>query len=219
MKIRPLPLGPYETNCYLVDCGDGIGVIVDPGDECERIVSVLNELRLTPAAILLTHGHLDHISAVPDLLTVYPNLPVRISNADLEWCFSGKNRLPGYREVLQKPATAESIADGDVLSFGSVRMQVLATPGHSPGSVCFLAQDTADSGDDRPEVLFSGDTLFAGSIGRVDFYGGDERAMGNSLRRLAALSPATVVLPGHGCDSTLRRECRTNPYLQFSHMA
>lgn len=219
MKIRPLPLGLYETNCYLVDCGDGIGIIVDPGDDSRQIVSVLHELRLTPAAILLTHGHLDHISALPDLLAVYPALPVRISKDDLAWCFSGKNSLPGYREVLQAPATAEPIAEGDELAFGTVRMQVWATPGHSPGSVCFLAHDTADSGNAHPEVLFSGDTLFAGSIGRTDFPGGDNRAMGSSLRRLAALSPDVIVLPGHGGDTTIGRECQTNPYLSFTRMA
>ena len=147
MNIITLPLGPLETNCYVVfENAPGACALVDPGAHAQSILDCLKERGLTPGLILLTHAHLDHISAVPDLLTVYPNLPVRISNADMEWCFSGKNRLPGYREVLKKPATAESIADGDVLSYGSVRMQVLATPGHSPGSVCFLAQDTADSG-------------------------------------------------------------------------
>ena len=194
LKIHVLPLGDYQTNCYIVheenstDC-----LIIDPGYEPEIISSYLEEKGLTPAAILLTHCHFDHVGAVKDLAAQYDckvfldkkelAMPPMLTNGPLYY-------TDGYR-------------DGDTLTLAGIPIQVLETPGHTPGSVCLIMEDT----------LFSGDTLFAGSCGRTDLPCGDARAMRDSLRRLAALSENYRVCPGHGPSSTLNREKKTNPYL------
>ena len=194
LKIHVLPLGDYQTNCYIVheenstDC-----LIIDPGYEPEIISSYLEEKGLTPAAILLTHCHFDHVGAVKDLAAQYDckvfldrkelAMPPMLTNGPLYY-------TDGY-------------GDGDTLTLAGIPIQVLETPGHTPGSVCLIMEDT----------LFSGDTLFAGSCGRTDLPCGDARAMRDSLRRLAALSENYRVCPGHGPSSTLNREKKTNPYL------
>lgn len=194
LKIHVLPLGDYQTNCYIVheenstDC-----LIIDPGYEPEIISSYLEEKSLTPEAILLTHCHFDHVGAVKDLAAQYDckvfldkkelAMPPMLTNGPLYY-------TDGYR-------------DGDTLTLAGIPIQVLETPGHTPGSVCLIMEDT----------LFSGDTLFAGSCGRTDLPCGDARAMRDSLRRLAALSENYRVCPGHGPSSTLNREKKTNPYL------
>lgn len=194
LKIHVLPLGDYLTNCYIVheenstDC-----LIIDPGYEPEIISSYLEEKSLTPEAILLTHCHFDHVGAVKDLAAQYDckvfldkkelAMPPMLTNGSLYY-------TDGY-------------GDGDTLTLAGIPIQVLETPGHTPGSVCLIMEDT----------LFSGDTLFAGSCGRTDLPCGDARAMRDSLRRLAALSENYRVCPGHGPSSTLNREKKTNPYL------
>lgn len=194
LKIHVLPLGDYQTNCYIVheenstDC-----LIIDPGYEPEIISSYLEEKGLTPEAILLTHCHFDHVGAVKDLAAQYDckvfldkkelSMPPMLTNGPLYY-------TDGY-------------GDGDTLTLAGIPIQVLETPGHTPGSVCLIMEDT----------LFSGDTLFAGSCGRTDLPCGDARAMRDSLRRLAALSENYRVCPGHGPSSTLNREKQTNPYL------
>ena len=209
MGIQCIETGAYRENAYLVGVGGGCAVVVDPGADAPRILAALRAADATLAAVLLTHGHLDHISALPELLAAAP-APVRIAAADAAWCFTERNSLFPYEPVLAPPATlAADLADGAELRFREAVFRVLATPGHSPGSVCFLLEGTADA----PGDLFAGDTLFAGSIGRTDFEGGDDAAMAASLRRLAALPPETRVLPGHGPATTVGRERATNPYL------
>ena len=210
MQIQRFVTGAYRENAYLVDCGGGAAVLLDPGAEPERLLAAVREAGLALSGVLLTHGHLDHLSALPGLLAAAP-VPVHLGAADAAWCFSDRNELPPYEPVLAPPATlACDLADGAALRFGQTTFRVLATPGHSPGGVCFLVEG-------EPPVLFSGDTLFAGSIGRTDFEGGSDEAMLASLRRLAALPPETRILPGHGPATTLARERAGNPYLAFSH--
>ena len=194
LKIHVLPLGDYQTNCYIVHEADSTGcLIIDPGYEPEIISSYLEEKGFSPEAILLTHCHFDHVGAVKDLAAQFDckvfldkkelTLPPMLTNGPLYY-------TDGY-------------ADGDTLTLAGIPIRVLETPGHTPGSVCLLMEDT----------LFSGDTLFAGSCGRTDLPCGDARAMRDSLRRLAALSENYRVCPGHGPSSTLNREKQTNPYL------
>ena len=148
-------------------------------------------------------------AALPALLAAAP-APVHVSAADAAWCFTERNRLEPYAPVLSPPANlAEDLSEGAEVRAGGLVFRVLATPGHSPGSVCFLLGSTPGI----PSVLFAGDTLFAGSIGRTDFEGGDDAAMAASLRRLASLPPETRVLPGHGPATTIARELRVNPYI------
>ena len=194
LKIHVLPLGDYQTNCYIVheenstDC-----LIIDPGYEPEIISSYLEEKGLTPEAILLTHCHFDHVGAVKDLAAQY----------DCK-VFLDKKELAMPPMLTNGPLYyTDGYGDGDTLTLAGIPTQVLETPGHTPGSVCLIMEDT----------LFSGDTLFAGSCGRTDLPGGDARAMRDSLRRLAALSENYRVCPGHGPSSTLNREKQTNPYL------
>lgn len=194
LKIHVLPLGDYQTNCYIVheenstDC-----LIIDPGYEPEIISSYLEEKSLTPEAILLTHCHFDHVGAVKDLAAQY----------DCK-VFLDKKELAMPPMLTNGPLYyTDGYGDGDTLTLAGIPIQVLETPGHTPGSVCLIMEDT----------LFSGDTLFAGSCGRTDLPCGDARAMRDSLRRLAALSENYRVCPGHGPSSTLNREKKTNPYL------
>lgn len=194
LKIHVLPLGDYQTNCYIVheenstDC-----LIIDPGYEPEIISSYLEEKGLTPEAILLTHCHFDHVGAVKDLAAQY----------DCK-VFLDKKELAMPPMLTNGPLYyTDGYGDGDTLTLAGIPIQVLETPGHTPGSVCLIMEDT----------LFSGDTLFAGSCGRTDLPCGDARAMRDSLRRLAAFSENYRVCPGHGPSSTLNREKKTNPYL------
>lgn len=194
LKIHVLPLGDYQTNCYIVheenstDC-----LIIDPGYEPEILSSYLEEKGLTPGAILLTHCHFDHVGAVKDLAAQY----------DCK-VFLDKKELAMPPMLTNGPLYyTDGYGDGDTLTLAGIPIQVLETPGHTPGSVCLIMEDT----------LFSGDTLFAGSCGRTDLPCGDARAMRDSLRRLAALSENYRVCPGHGPSSTLNREKKTNPYL------
>jgi len=209
MDIQRIVTGAYQENAYLVFDGAGKAAAVDPGEDAPRILAALRDAGADLSAVLLTHGHLDHIAALPALLAAAP-APVHVAAADADWCFTERNRLEPYAPVLSPPANlAEDLSEGAEVRAGGLVFQILATPGHSPGSVCLLLGDPSGA----PAVLFAGDTLFAGSIGRTDFEGGDDEAMAASLRRLAALPPQTRVLPGHGPATTIARELRVNPYL------
>ena len=194
LKIHVLPLGDYQTNCYIVHEENSTAcLIIDPGYEPEIISSYLEEKGLRPEAILLTHCHFDHVGAVKDLAAQY----------DCK-VFLDKKELAMPPMLTNGPLYyTDGYGDGDTLTLAGIPIQVLETPGHTPGSVCLILEDT----------MFSGDTLFAGSCGRTDLPCGDARAMRDSLRRLAALSENYRVCPGHGPSSTLNREKQTNPYL------
>ena len=194
LKTDVLTLGDYQTNCYILrEAGEKTCCVVDPGYEPETILSFLEEKGLTLGAILLTHGHFDHVGAVR-LLAAETGCRVYLCKEDLA--------LP---PMLTDGALyyTDSYQDGDTLSLWGLTIRVLQTPGHTPGSVCLLIEDS----------MFAGDTLFAGSCGRTDLPGGNSRAMRDSLSRLAALTENYTVYPGHGGSSTLAREKQYNPYL------
>lgn len=194
LQIHVLPLGDYQTNCYILHNDDSSDcVVLDPGYEPEIILSFLSEKKLNLTAIALTHCHFDHVGAVKELAAqtdcrVYLNekdlaLPPMLTNGPLYY--------------------TDTYKDGDTVTLAGIPFRVLETPGHTPGSVCLMTG----------AHLFSGDTLFAGSCGRTDLPGGDSRAMRDSLRKLAALEGNYNVYPGHGSATTLAREKQTNPYL------
>lgn len=207
MKNKILPLGAIAANCVVLwnesakDCW-----IVDPGQDAADLMAFLKEQGLTPAAIVLTHGHFDHIGAVPGLLAKWPSLPVHLGPGDVVMLGHPQNAWPPDYPLVSKPATlAADLIEGTTLSEGGISAKVLSTPGHTPGSVCLHFED------DR--LLLTGDTLFAGSCGRTDFPGGSMQQMKASLKRLAALPPDTAVIAGHGSLTTIGREVATNPYM------
>ena len=192
-------MGPIGTNCYLL-CDEEAGVcaVIDPGGEAGRIRTAVENTGCKPCGIFLTHGHYDHTGAADELRAYWPEIPVYLNRRD---------RYEGDAYALQLfPRLAGEVRDydeGDTLTVGDLTVTVLATPGHSEGSVTLRCGD----------VLFCGDTLFAGSCGRTDFLGGSMHKMMASLRRLGGLEGDLKVYPGHMEPSTLDRERRWNPYL------
>ena len=192
LSYDTLPLGAYQTNCYILK-NDGKALVIDPGYEPETILIHLRRENLTLEAILLTHGHFDHVGAVKKL-AAQTQCKVYIHPAE--------DSMPTML-TAGKLLYTHTYDEGDVLELAGLSIRVLHTPGHTPGSVCLLCQD----------VLFSGDTLFAGSCGRTDLPGGDWATIQKSLRRISGIEADFTVCPGHGEASTLSREKATNPYL------
>ena len=195
LNIHTIPVGMLQTNCYLV-CREGAAecLVIDPGDSARKIRQKLESEGLTIAAILLTHGHFDHDGAVKDL-ALDSDCPVYMNKKELI--------LPAHFPTGRRGYT-HTCAEGDVLQLAGLTVRVLETPGHTPGSVCYLVED----------ALFSGDTLFAGGCGRTDFPCGNGAHMMESLRRLASLEGDFAVYPGHGEATTLAAERQYNPYMR-----
>ncbi|MDR2177155.1 MAG: MBL fold metallo-hydrolase [Treponema sp.] len=205
-QIKQLILGANETNCWIVvygPSGDGsrLCALIDPGAEPDTIIAQFNALALKPGHILLTHGHFDHILALPDIHSAYPEAPIAIHRDDLPYLGPKAPRLYGQSLGLEDssrlPRPGEGIReleDGDYAG----PFKVLSTPGHTPGSVVFLLEEQ--------RIMFSGDTLFQGNCGRVDLPGGDQGAIERSLKRLLALDGDIRVLPGHGESTTIAAE-------------
>jgi hydroxyacylglutathione hydrolase len=211
------PSGALQANCFLIAAGAGEPcVIVDPGQDAEEpIAEAVREHRLSPVAVLLTHGHFDHVFAVTPVCDGN-DIPAWIHPADRELLSDPLKGLSpdsaaffGGRLELREPAEVRELADGSVLDLAGLAITVDHTPGHTQGSVTFRSEL-----EEGGRLLFAGDTLFAGSIGRTDLPGGDLRAMLNSLRtKLLTLEDDTVVLPGHGPTTTIGRERASNPFL------
>ena len=192
-----MQVGPIGTNCYILEDGGKIAII-DPGDEAERILSILSRLDSRVEYILLTHGHYDHTTAVPELHRALPEARIYIHQADANGAGSRLFPLAGQVDDLLL------YDEGDTLPLGNLTVEVLHTPGHSLGSVTLKARD----------VLFTGDTLFAGDCGRTDLRGGSYEQILASLGRLGRLEGNFHICPGHGETSTMDREREINPYLK-----
>ena len=211
LNIRPLTFNPLQERSYVVWGTPERCVLIDPGcygnAELQSLVDLLAREGLTPEAILLTHGHFDHIFGVEPLQEHY-GIPVYMHPADqvvLPHSAEMARRLgldvPGIR------FRTTDVADGQVLALAGMQLEVIATPGHTPGGVCWLERSAG--------VLFTGDTLFAGSIGRTDFRFSDyDDEIRSIMERLILLDPAIRIFPGHGPSSTIGQERRNNPFLE-----
>ena len=201
MIFDTIPVGQIDTNCYLIgDEKEQVCAVADPGGSPERVLEMIEKSGLEPKMILLTHGHWDHVGAIPALLEKWPDLPVYAHEKEL--CPADEPNPHYFYPHAGK--NQRTYGEGDTLALGSLTLRVLHTPGHSGGSVVILVED----------VMLSGDTLFAGTCGRYDLSGGDGEQMLQSLKRLGALQGDYKVCPGHGALTTLERERQTNPYMR-----
>jgi len=206
MNIETIPVGPYEENCYLVWGNTPKALIIDPGAEPEAVITVLSTNNLEVAAYLITHGHADHTGALAELHTAYP-APVAMHPNDQRWAFTEVNQIPPhYPSPASPPEIERELKDGQHWTDNDLTYEIIDTPGHTPGGVCFYFPGE--------KTLFSGDTLFKGSVGRTDLPSGDPRVLSASLKKLAALPPETRVFPGHGPNTTIEIELRTNFFLR-----
>jgi hydroxyacylglutathione hydrolase len=206
LTITPLVVGPVEANAYVVTAG-GATVVIDPGADAPRIAAVLSATKAVPSAIWLTHAHFDHLGAVAELRGVHP-VPVLLHPADAPLYEGTAQQAAWFGMRVRAPGVVPvDLHDGERLTLGDHVFTVLHTPGHAPGHVAFY--------DEGSGLLFSGDALFRGSIGRTDLPYCDPAALDRSLReRLLVLPDATRVLPGHGDETTIGFERRTNPFLR-----
>lgn len=207
MDVETIVVGEFGVNCLVCAGVNGQALVVDPGEDAGDILARLRERRLTVAAYLLTHGHCDHVTALAALAEAMP-APVAMHPADWRWAFSDANTLPPFFATAPRRPAGEHIdfAEGTAYTYAGLPFTVIETPGHTPGGVCIHFE--AD------ETLITGDTLFAGSVGRTDLPGGSSRTLAASLKKLKALPDHTRILPGHGPASTIGREKRTNYFMQ-----
>lgn len=220
MLIAAFPAGPWSTNCYVVAQAAGEEcVVIDPGkDAAAGVAEVVRENRLRPAAVLVTHGHIDHMWCVAPVAGAYdavayvhPADRAMLSDPMRGMSAETTAMLRGQDLRFVEPDEVREVTDGADIEVAGITFAVDHAPGHTPGSVTFR---TFHPGPEAAEVMFSGDLLFAGSIGRTDLPGGDHAAMLHSLAaKVLPLDDGVIVLPGHGQQTTIGFERRTNPYL------
>ncbi|MNK78026.1 putative metallo-hydrolase [compost metagenome] len=210
MIVETLAVGPLGCNCTILGCPETRkALVVDPGGDADRIAALLDRHGLTPVALLHTHAHFDHVLGASELkerfgaeiLLHADDLPL-YENVPMQGAFFGFS--------LPEPAPVDRfVPDGEQLAFGAATGEVIHTPGHTPGSICFHVG--------TQKLLLTGDTLFAGGIGRTDLWGGSQTALMRSIReRLLILDPETRVIPGHGPETTLGEEAVNNVFLSGS---
>ena len=206
LTIQSFAVMPFDENCYVVSDDTGEGVVIDPGGMAKQILAYIREAKISVKAVLDTHGHCDHIGA-NDAIRDETGAPLYIHKEDAAMISDMKLNLSAFMgfRVISRPAE-HLLSEGDNISFGQSELEVIHTPGHTKGGVCFVGEG----------VAFTGDTLFAGSIGRSDFPGGSERDLiGNIKQKLLVLPDDMKVYSGHGPSSEIGWERRCNPYLQW----
>lgn len=207
MKWRRLPLGPIQTNCYLFSNDEKECLVIDPGGDANKLISILQQQHLKPVAILLTHAHFDHIGAVDEIRNEW-KIPVYVHKNEKDWLTNpslnaSQNFMGGAVTVSEAD---ELIKSEGTLTIGSFSLEVYETPGHSPGSVSYYSVEAG--------LVFSGDALFAGSIGRTDLLDGNHDQLIKSIQdKLLTLPEDTLVLSGHGPETSIEAEMERNPFL------
>ncbi len=205
MIIKTLEVGPIMANCYILGCEETKeAVVIDPGDEADRILMTLAEDKLKVKYIINTHGHFDHVGANKELKEI-TKAELMIHAEDEPMLFELAQHAQAFGLTAENSPPADiTIADNDEIKFGNITLKVIHTPGHSLGGVCLLTD----------KVLISGDTLFAGSIGRTDLPGGDYDTLISSIKtKLLCLDEETIVYTGHGPETSIGREKKINPFL------
>jgi len=206
MILEMLTVGPFQENCYIIG-DEGVGALIDPGDEAARIALAVEQTNLEIGSIIVTHAHIDHVGAVAALVDEY-SCPV-LMHADAEPMLK---QLPTQAMMMgmkfgKVPAVDRRVEDEEVLEVGALKLRSLYTPGHAPGHLAFYVEDEG--------LVLSGDALFAGSVGRVDLPGGSMEVLMRSIEeRLLTLPDKTRVYPGHGPQTTIGNERTSNPFLQ-----
>jgi len=204
MKVKTLTVGPLAENCFIVfEENSKDAVVIDPGADGDFILNELKDLNVK--AILATHGHLDHIGQV-GYLKEKLNVPFYMNKKD-EFLINNEI-FPNFAYIIKAvkcPSPDFDVKDDDVLKFGNLEFQVIEMPGHTPGSVCFF--------NEKEKIIFVGDTLFKGSVGRTDLPGGNGKMLEQSLKKLMEFPEDTVVYSGHGPKTTIGIEKRTNPFI------
>jgi glyoxylase-like metal-dependent hydrolase (beta-lactamase superfamily II) len=206
LKILRIPAGIYAANCYIIYPEDKKeGIVLDPGGDVEDIITAIDSNGLNIKYIILTHGHADHIGGVKGLKNKL-GVPVMIHEKDRELLVDGDKNLSSVMAMATVEIEPDVLLkDGDKIEFGGLTAEVIHTPGHTPGGICLKIGDN----------LFTGDTLFAGSIGRTDFLGGSYEEIIKSIKEKLIIYPDnTQVYPGHGPSSTIKNEKSSNPFLR-----
>lgn len=203
IAIDTVVVGPLKANCYLVyDRKSLDAIVIDPGAEPDKIISAIERKRLKVRSIVLTHGHFDHVGGVA-LLRERTDAPVLLHKKDLALYGKAKELAGSWGfAVGDQPGPDRFLIGGDKISAGKLRFRVIAVPGHSPGGICIYGEG----------VVFTGDTIFAGSVGRTDLPGGSMQELKRSFLRIMDLPAGTKILPGHGGESTVAEERRQNPF-------
>lgn len=208
MEWNQLPLGPLQTNCYVLSNKNNSCLIIDPGEESEKLSSFIHRKGFKPLAVILTHAHFDHIGAVDGIREEF-DIPVYVHEKEEAWLLDPALNGSQFFEIgkLIKVKPAEYVIRNEKeMQIGEFTFQVFETPGHSPGSISFYFKDD--------KLVVAGDALFNGSIGRTDLPGGNHRQLLSSIHdKLLTLPEETVVLPGHGSATTIGKEMDSNPFL------
>ncbi len=206
MKIIRIPVGIYAANCYIVFSDKNReGIIVDPGGNVDDLLSYIKENNIIIKSIILTHGHGDHIGGVSELKEEL-KVPVMIHSADSNMLVDGSKNLSSIMAMGTITVEPDKLLiDGDKIEFGGLHAKIIHTPGHTPGGICIMIEDN----------ILTGDTLFAGSIGRTDLLGGDYNMIIKSIKeKLMNYSDNIKIHPGHGTPSTIGRERVSNPFIK-----
>lgn len=205
MNIKKIVVGVYAVNCYIVYNEENKGFIVDPGGSSEDIIKFLEDEKIIPEFIVLTHGHGDHIGAINDLKEIY-NIPIYASEKEVELLADNvmnlSSSIPPYKPFEFK--ADKLLKDEEILNFYGTDLKIIETPGHTVGSICIIMEN----------VIFSGDTLFKSSVGRSDLPTGNPMDISASMKKLKNLDGDFRVLCGHGAETTLQVERDYNPFMR-----